>query len=160
ALQRPSILTGIEEVATRSDLLDRSLTIVLPAIPTAQRQTEASFLAAFGEARPAIFGAVLDGVAAALRNESMVELPSLPRMADFAVWVEAAASGLGWAPGDFLCAYEGNRAAASDIALDALPVGPVLREFMAGRAGWRGTATELLKELEGLAGETVKHDAD
>jgi len=38
--QRPVILTGIEELATRGDLLDRSLIVTLPNIPEDQRLPE------------------------------------------------------------------------------------------------------------------------
>lgn len=38
---RPILLNGIEEVATRSDLLDRSIIVTLPTIPPDRRRTEA-----------------------------------------------------------------------------------------------------------------------
>ncbi len=40
AAQRPIVLNGIEELATRGDLLDRALLLYLPAIPEAQRHDE------------------------------------------------------------------------------------------------------------------------
>ena len=52
---------------------------------------------------------LLDGAVAAMRNVGTIELPSLPGMADSAVWVEAAAQAFGRRPGDFLNVYEGNR---------------------------------------------------
>jgi hypothetical protein len=48
--QRPVILNGIEELATRSDLLDRSLLFNLPAIPKTERRSEADFWKDFYEA--------------------------------------------------------------------------------------------------------------
>jgi hypothetical protein len=52
--QRPVLLTSIEEVATRSDLLDRCVIIYLPAIPEDRRRPEAEILTAFEAARPRI----------------------------------------------------------------------------------------------------------
>jgi len=65
---RPVILNGIDEVIYRHDLLDRSLIVTLPVIPDDQRKDEKTFWAAFKKARPKILGALLDAVAAGLRN--------------------------------------------------------------------------------------------
>ena len=43
AAQRPIVLNGIEEVATRGDLLDRAITLYLPTIPEDQRKDEKVF---------------------------------------------------------------------------------------------------------------------
>jgi hypothetical protein len=45
-VQRPQLVNGIEEVATRGDLLDRSIVIDLPAIPPDKRKDEDQFPAA------------------------------------------------------------------------------------------------------------------
>lgn len=88
--QRPVVLTGIEDLATRGDLLDRSLVIYLPTIPASERMTERKFWASFDAAQPRILGALLSAVAGALRDLPQVELAQLPRLADFATWVTAA----------------------------------------------------------------------
>jgi hypothetical protein len=151
AAQRPIVINGIEEVATRGDLLDRALTLYLPTIPEAKRQDEKAFRQAFEQARPTILGALLDTVSAALRTLPTVQLAHKPRMADFAMWACAAAEACGWTAGDFLDAYQGVRAAAYDLTLDASPVAPFLRQFVANRSQWVGTASELLAELVALA---------
>src|SRR5262249_14772550 len=122
-VQRPGILTGIEELATRSDLADRTITVHLPGIPESLRQPEAVFWAAFEAARPRILGALLDVVVVALRNLPGVRLLTLPRMADFAVWVSAAEPALGWQPGDFMKSYAGCMQDADAMAVEASPVG-------------------------------------
>ncbi len=81
---RPIITNGIEELATRSDLLDRSVIVNLPAIPPEKRKTEAEFRREFEFVRPFILGSVLGGVSQALRNVDTVQLEQKPRMADFA----------------------------------------------------------------------------
>lgn len=149
--QRPVILTGIEEIATRGDLLDRALPLYLPRIDESQRLTEAQFHEAFNRARPRLLGIMLDAVASALRNFGRVRLERLPRLADFTVWVEAAAPALGWPPGAFLSAYAENRATANDVTLAASPVAEAIRALP---ADFTGTATELLTLLNGMVGET------
>jgi hypothetical protein len=115
-------LTGIEELATRGDLLDRSIIVDLPRIREAERKLEGELMREFYEARPRILGALLDAVSAGLRNYDTIRLEKLPRMADFAKWA-AAEPALGWKPGAFLRAYAANRDMANEMTLDASLVG-------------------------------------
>jgi hypothetical protein len=150
---RPCLLTGIEELATRGDLLERSLILHLPAIAEEERQTEAAFWRAFEEARPRILGALLDAVAVGLRELPNVKLPRLPRMADLAAWVSACEPALGWQPGAFLSSYTANVAQANELALESSPIAEPLRSYVDQHDTWEGTASDLLAELTKLAGE-------
>jgi hypothetical protein len=129
AAQRPVMLNGIEELATRGDLLDRSIIVYLPTIPEDARKSEADVWRDFEAKQPAILGALLTAVSSALANIQTVNLPSLPRMADFALWVTAAEPALGWKHGDFLEAYTGNREQANELALDAAIIVAPLRDW-------------------------------
>ncbi len=149
--KRPIILNGISELTTRSDLLDRSLLFSLPRIRQDERRTEADFWTHFDKAWPSILGALLDIVAAALRNMPFVELACLPRMADFAEWSVAAEPALGWAPGSFMTAYAGNREQANELALEASAIAEPIRSIAAD--GFKGTKTELYERLRDLASE-------
>jgi hypothetical protein len=145
---RPVILNGIDEIATRHDLLDRCVILNLPAIPEKCRQDENKFWDSFNEAQPRIFGALLDAVAVALRNVNTVKLDRLPRMADFAKWVVAAEEVLPWEPGGFMVAYSSNRMDAVELALEADVVAVAVKSLLVQSYTWKGTATELLTELE------------
>jgi hypothetical protein len=146
--QRPVVLNGIEELATRGDLLDRCMILYLPSIPEHERKPEADLWRDFEAKRPAILGALLDAVSEALRSLETVKLERLPRMADFALWAAAAAPKLGYTQEEFLDAYAANRRAANELALDAALIVPPLRDLLAERGGaWRGTATSLLLDL-------------
>jgi hypothetical protein len=149
---RPVILTGIEEVATRGDLIDRSLLVSLPVIPENERKAEAEIKAAFGEAKPRIFGALLDAVAGAMRNLPTVRLDKLPRMADFALWSAAAEQMLGLPVGEFMRCYAGNREGANETAIESSPVSKYVIDLVASELSWTGTATELLAVLNERAG--------
>jgi hypothetical protein len=156
---RPIIINGIGELAVRSDLLDRSLLVTLPRIPDSKRRPESALWPAFEAARPAILDGLLDAVSGALARYRTVNLPRLPRMADFATWVSAAEPALGWQPGTFLAAYDRNRLDAHDLALDAASItGPV--QALVKTADWQGTATELLVQLTAIAGEAVARRKD
>jgi hypothetical protein len=90
------LLNSITDVATRPDLLERALLIRHPSIPPARRRTEAELSREFERARPRILGALLDAASGAQRELPNTRLAEHPRMADFAVWVTAAETALGW----------------------------------------------------------------
>jgi hypothetical protein len=152
--QRPAILNGIEELATRGDLLDRSIVLDLPRIAEDERLTEEDFYQRFYQARPRILGALLDGVSGALRHIDSVKLDKLPRMADFAKWAVAAEVDLGWQPGSFMAAYAENREAAHDLALEWSPIAAIIKEHLG--LPFEGTATALLPALENLTDEKTR----
>jgi hypothetical protein len=141
--QRPVLLNGIEELATRGDLLDRLVLANLPRIPDESRRPEDEFWADFNEARPRLYGALLDAVSCAMRNVEDIHLDRHPRMADAARWVTAAEPALGWEPKTFLDAYMRNRADADDLALEASPLAHLAQDV----CPFTGTATDLLELL-------------
>ena len=155
--QRPVLLASIEDVATRSDLLDRCLIVWLPTIPEGQRRAEAEIVEAFHKVRPQILGALLDAVSVALLNLPSVNLPTLPRMADFAKWATAAETAFDWPKGTFKTVYDGNRNSANEVAIESSPVGTLLLELLEDRGKWRGSAGELLEALDQRASEGTKH---
>ena len=152
---RPALLNGISDVATRGDLMDRMVSIQLPRIPEVERREERELWAAFDVARPGMLGGLLDAASAALRNLPTMTLDRKPRMVDFARWVEAAAPHLGWQRGAFLAAYTGMREQATDIEIDASPIGEPLISFAEEQATgrWTGTAAELLSQLNTRYGD-------
>ena len=103
-----------------------------------------------------VLGGLLTAASTALGTLPDTHIDNLPRMADFALWVEAGASAFGWEREDFLGVYRGNRNAANEITVDASPIGVALGAFMMRRAKWKGTATELLAELNVAEGESAK----
>jgi len=144
-IQRPVILNGIDDLATRSDLLDRAVVLSLPQIDAKTRREESSFWHDFSDARPALLGALLDAFSATLRNLPSVELSEMPRMADFARFGSAADLALDRPQGAFLAAYGDNRTQADELAIEASIIGAALASV--AETGFCGTATELLSEL-------------
>jgi hypothetical protein len=153
---RPIILNGIEELTTRSDLLDRSVIINLPAISPDKRRSEAEVWREFESIRPLVLGKLLDGVSHALRNIGTVHLDQKPRMADFALWSTAAEESLGLDEGAFIFALTGNRESANELALEASPIASTLVELMQERGAWKGRSSELLEALNQRAGDETK----
>jgi hypothetical protein len=146
---RPQILTSVDCVPTRSDLLDRCLLVELDRIDESLRLPESEIWAKFDELAPSLLGAVLDMVATGLRNQSKVSdslrgtAMRLPRMAEFARFGAAA---LGE---DFLCEYRQNIANAEIVAVESNPVASAIQELVAA-GDFEGTATQLLIKLQNL----------
>jgi len=159
---RPQLVTAIEDVAERSDLLERALIVQLQTIDELQRRPESEIYAEFEKVRPLILGALFDAVAGGIARLPTTTLTRLPRMADFCRWVVACEGALGWDPGAFEHAYQGSRREATNLGLEASPIAPYVRE-LADRCEqpdrvpiWKGTPTELLAELNRLAGHDEK----
>lgn len=148
--QRPIILNGIEELATRGDLLSRYLLFRLPRIPEANRRPESEFWSAFDDAQPSIFGSLLDALVIAMRILPQVKVTTLPRMADFALLGTAAEVAFGWTEGAFMAAYKENGRLGHETALDASPITPCLYELLDG-GYFEGTAQQLLTTLMDIA---------
>jgi hypothetical protein len=149
---RPILLNGIEDVICRADLADRAIFLTLAPIAEEQRRSEAELWREFELARPAILGALLDALAEGLRELPRVRLERLPRMADFALWATACETAL-WPAGCFARAYEANRKAAVVDAFEADPVAACVREIMAERSTWTGSAADLLRAGADLAAD-------
>jgi len=141
---RPVILNGIEDIITRPDLADRAILLMLASIAERRRRTENALWREFEVARPYILGALLDAAAHGLRMLPRVRLKRLPRMADFTLWATACESAFRPA-GTLEAAYSNNRRAAVENIVDADPVAALVREIMADRGQWTGSASDLLQ---------------
>ena len=144
AAARPVILNGIEDIITRPDLADRAILLMLAPIAERQRRPENALWREFEHARPHILGALLDAAAHGLQMLPRIRLQRLPRMADFALWATACESAFR-PPGTLETAYSNNRRDAIENIMDADPVAARVREIMADRAQWTGSASDLLQ---------------
>src|SRR5262249_4241088 len=149
---RPVILNGIEDIITRPDLADRAILLTLALIPEQQRRLEHVLWREFQLARPHILGALLDAASHGLRILPRGRLQRLPRMADFALW---ATESVFRPAGTLETAYSNNRRDAIENIVDADPVAVLVREIMADRAQWTGTASDLLQADIYVAGKVM-----
>jgi hypothetical protein len=143
--KRPVVFNGITEVATRGDLIDRTLIVELDPI-AGKRMTEREVDDTYNQLRPRILGALLEAASAALRNLETTKPERLPRLADFATWVEAAAPALGWKANAFIDAMFRMREEANEIELEGSIVATKIIEVIKSR--WTGSATELNDKLK------------
>jgi hypothetical protein len=153
----PIILNGIEELATRGDLLDRAVVITLPSIGEANRREDRAMRTAFQEAHPRLLGALCVAASQAMTHRDRTVLPIKPRMADFATWVTAGETALGWEPGTFLKAYLANRAEAVVMEIEASPIGAHIISLVDNLNGEiRMSASDLLGQLNTMEQDEEK----
>lgn len=146
--RRVVMLNGINVVAQRPDLLDRTLMMGLLRIPRAGRREEAELLREFEEACPRILGAMFDVLSRAIAVHPSVQVDGLERMADFTRWGAAISEVLGHGADAFLAAYRRNIGAQIEEAVRGHIVGAAIIELMKDQPEWRGSPTRLLRALE------------
>lgn len=153
----PILLNGIEQFAARPDLLERSIVMVLPAISTSDRLTEAEVFERFGAIGGRVFGALLDAMVVGLREYSTTRPSDLPRMADTVRWVTACEKSNLWDGPPFADALRESQEEAAEVVFEASSVGGVLEAWIEDALSPEGplriTPTELLSQLKRLAGQ-------
>lgn len=149
-VKRPIILNGIDDIATRGDLVDRSIILNLPTISASKRKDEREFWKEFKTDQPFILAAIYNAIAAGLQADRP-NLEELPRMADFAEWITRCESGLDWEKGSILNAYNANKDNAIETGLDGDYLAGSIRKILSTQSHYEGTATELVKKIRGVS---------
>jgi Domain of unknown function (DUF3854) len=149
AFKRPQILTGIDEVATRGDLLDRSLMVELSPITGGHYRAETDYWKDFTECHPYLLGALLDAVCAALKIRQDTPKPVGSRMVDFAHIATAADVPLGYAEGAFMARLMENKDRGHEVAIESSPVAIAISRLVRESSGgfWSGNMAELSAAL-------------
>jgi hypothetical protein len=143
--RRPQILTGVDLVPTRSDILERCLIVRLERIPEKNRLSERKLESLTSSLLPGIYGSLLDLMVVALRNLPTINLDELPRMADF--YELCIAAGIP----SFVEAYATNIETGNQAAVEANPLTDGILALLDAHNGyWEGTSTELVRKLQEL----------
>lgn len=156
-IMRPTILNGIDDIAQRPDLLDRSIVINLPSITEENRKDEKTFWKEFEDKKSSILGALCDVVSSGLNQLPHTTLEKRPRMADFAIWVTACEKSLGWHDGEFMEIYNGNRDKAIDQGIESDPFAAAIVEIMKRNSEWIGNASQLVAEAGKYTDDRTRH---
>ncbi len=149
--KRSVSLNGINIVATRPDLLDRSIVLELDRIPKTERQSERTIWKSFEADVPKFLGAIFNAISAAIPQYDETELEEVGRMADFTYWGFAIAEVLGLDGDEFRKAYLSNQDTANEEALASHPVAAAVIALLKNTTNWSGSVSSLLKELERTA---------
>jgi hypothetical protein len=151
--QRCIAINGIHNVATRSDLLDRSILVELMRIKDNNRKELSAVIANFEADKAEILGGIFDTLVKAIAIFPTVQLQNLPRMADFARWGYAIGEALGGLGQQFLDEYTGNRRIQNEEAIASDPTATLIVEHMRklDSCTWYGRYSELFKLLKFIA---------
>lgn len=147
----PVILNGINVVATRPDLLDRSLLLGLERISEDERKEESEVWEEFNRDKPKMLGAIFSTISKALTIYPSVKLKKLGRMADFTRWGYAIAEACGIGGEKFLKAYLNNQHKANDEAVSSNPIATAIIRLMENTQYFEGSASKLLEVLNSIA---------
>ncbi len=149
--QKCIALNGIDNAATRSDLLDRGIMLEVCRIDEENRREFSVIQAEFEEDLPYILGGIFDVLVKAIEIYPTVKLSKLPRMADFARWGYAIGEALGGLGDKFLSEYEENQKERNREVLDTDIVATLIRAFMEDKKEWSGLVSQLYIELSNIA---------
>ena len=168
---------GINLGATKADLLDRGIIIELERIPREKQRRLENIWAEFDGIKQELLGYIFDILVKVLQVKSnggiANEIKGLPRMADFAEIGEIISRCIGHENNKFLDAYYRNIDLQVEEAIASNLIGNAIIKLMERLENktrscitikedcnsnwcsllWKGTATELLADLEGVAAE-------
>lgn len=169
-------LNGINLGATKADLLDRGLIILLERITKENRRKVEDIWKEFEEIKPRLLGYIFDILVKVLQYKSNNPHFSLPggfnRMADWEEYAEIISRCIGESDNEFQRVYQDNIGIQIDEAIAASPLSMAVVELMKDeidsktgeiirpRIEWEGTATQLSQELNNIATEILKINID
>lgn len=140
-------LNGINNVANRSDLLDRSILFELERVTEDRRRELQDVYRSFEADRPFLLGAIFDTLVSAINIYPNVALDGLTRMADFCRWGYAIAEAIGGYGDLFLQEYKSNQADQNTEAINADVVAFLIVELMSNQIKWEGRVSDLFNKL-------------
>ncbi|MCM1225771.1 MAG: hypothetical protein NC548_66140, partial [Lachnospiraceae bacterium] len=143
-------INGINNVATRSDLLDRAILIELSRIEDKDRRELSEVQNSFKVDLPYILGGIFDILSKAISIYPTVELDRLTRLADFTRWGYAIGEALGGKGQNFIDEYNSNIKTQNDEALNNDNVATLIIAFMSDKENWNGKVSELYNKLVDL----------
>ena len=153
--RRCIMLNGINIVARKPDLLDRSIIIQLERIARENRKKESQLMAELDAIKPALLGYIFDILVQVLQRQGEVQLREYPRMADFAETGELIARCMGNNPEEFTRAYFNNIKLQTQEVLESNQVATAIMKLMepADLKILTMAPRELLEKLQAMAAE-------
>jgi len=151
------VINGINLVATRPDLLSRSIVINLSPIEEDKRRTERDIWREFEKDKPYILGGMFDILSKAIKLRKSVKLTKNYRMADATKWGIAVAIAMGVSEEEFLQALDINNEEVNLQAVEENSLARTVISYMEGRASVDLEASKLLGEL---VTEAIKQKID
>lgn len=154
------MLTGIGEVATRPDLLDRAVIISMAAISSSETRAQSEIAKDFEQDYANLFGGLVVLASKVLEVLDSVQTRGLPRMTEYSRFGIAVEKSLGLEDGTFLRVYQRNLMMRAEVSFDqdslctaimdllTKPSSQIIRNSEELRPGeFKGTLQELYVKL-------------
>jgi hypothetical protein len=150
SIKRPVILNGIEDIASRDDLVRRSVILELARIEDGSVSDDAEVMSNFRKDVPAIFGALCTGLMTALKNIDTVQINNITSMSRFCRWSGASMTAFNWNADMFMKNYHDNLNRSYIAALDTSPFTAAIIKMFKDEPDkdWNGTPDGLREHLE------------
>lgn len=158
--KNPVIFNGINPVASQADLIDRTISVELPTIPTAERKDERSLEIEWQKDYPAIFSGLIRLLSKALKHLPDVKIDDgmKKRMIDYQMLGEAMCLALEKPAGEFSKVLDEAQSEGILRGLETFGVSNALSVFMLKqKEPWEGTYLGLLTMLSDLQGIDRSH---
>jgi len=146
--RRPVVIDGIDELATRNDLIRRSVVVHLPRISKPDHSTFRKKLKKFEKSRPTILGALYAAVSVGLKTLGDPKLSKLGTTSWFEEWSVATGKAFGWKMKAILDEIRQNQGEALGASIEADPIIEFIIEKVVGVGkSWEGPKAKLLEEI-------------
>lgn len=128
-MKRPIIINGIAAAITAGDLIDRTLTVELPAVSA--RQPISAIMTKFEQLQAHIIGVLCNIITKALAKLPAITLPpdQQPRLYEFALFGCATAQAMGYSSEEFMSQFQSSRDEGNDRVINAHPVAIAIIEW-------------------------------
>jgi hypothetical protein len=147
--KRPIMMSGIADILSRKDALDRSLIISLQRIPDDEYKSEKELSEQFEQDRPFILGAMFDLLSQAIDKYPTIQFKATARMSDWYRWAYCIADCMnGYTGEDFVKAFQSIKDRQNEVAIDNSPVARAIIWLLKDKDEWIGTADGLLTLFE------------
>jgi hypothetical protein len=154
-MQKDIILNGIDDVATRGDLRNRSMVFTLPKIDQSDKIEEDKLNKQFRKDHPVILAGLYDAISAGLRADDP-KIGQLPRMADYMKWVTKCETGLPWDAGTLIDDFNKNQKNAIEAGLDGDYLAVAIREILSNTGWYKAEPTVFVEKLRSVSSESNK----
>ena len=148
-LHAPVVLNGLTNFIPTSDLAQRCLVLEIPALDPNDRRSEKELMAELNEAKPRIMKGMFDLCAEILEVLPTVTPKYKERMIDFSYWLAAIEKVKDFDDGLLQQAYHDLLVESQLDSVMGDPLAAAVYQLVTTDIGsWKGTAKELLNELE------------
>lgn len=150
-IKRCIMVNGINLVAEKTDLIDRSITFELDRISEDRRREEGELYEEFERVKPYILADMFDILSRAMKIHPEVSLPTKSRMADWERWAYAVAEVMGIGGEKLVEYFNKNRALGNDQVLNTNPLTSAVMTYMQTLDSWQGTLGDFHQKIDMIA---------